>query len=254
MAGTSDSKQPDDIKFHLETIVAADDARKIVPEVETEDERIERESVVLRPKLRERVDRILSELNTQVPGLTAAETAKLLASRAGRDALKAGRAALARVDDHLQSVTEQRNPVIGKKYGVHGENPESFGGVLRALELSGTENERLKGLPDGDPERDLVFTPLVAREVERARDALTRVLGTRTTTRASLSRGITVKDKTRDEALKLIAAVREQLYANLADRKQDDDLRDYGFRPIEVGGRPSREEKPEPEPPVPVEE
>jgi len=38
------------------------------------------------------------------------------------------------------------------------------------------------------------------------------------------------------EALSTITAVRNHLYANLADRKRDANLRDYGFRPIRSGG------------------
>ena len=82
MAGTSDSKQPDDLKLHLEQIRDADDARAIVPEGETDAQRKARESLRLRPKLRARVGAVLRDLQGAVPGLSAAETKKLLATRA----------------------------------------------------------------------------------------------------------------------------------------------------------------------------
>ncbi len=241
MPGISDSNQPDDLKLHLERILEADDARQAAPEGESEDAARQRQSVALPGRLRSRAEQSLAELSAQAPGLTAAETTKLLATRAGRDALEHGIAALTRVDDHLQSVTGQRTPVVGKNYGVFGQNPTSFGGVVRSLELSATENARIAALPEGESERDLLFTPLIQHEVESARDELARMLGTRLDTRASLSRAVSVKGKTLDDAKSAISAVRSHLYANLPHRNQDDDLRDYGFRPIRTRGRAKAE-------------
>jgi hypothetical protein len=242
MAGTSDSKQPDDLKLHLEQIRDADDARAIVPEGETDAQRKARESLRLRPKLRARVGAVLRDLQGAVPGLSAAETKKLLATRDARDALKKGTVALARVDDFLQGATGERNPLIGKDYGVYGDNPTSFGGVLRALELSVGENGRRAALPDtaeNADERELLFTELIQAEVEAARDTLAALVAARLGTRADLSRAVSLKDKTLDEARAVISAVRSHLYANMPDRKQDVGLRDYGFRPLRAaGGRP----------------
>src|SRR5690606_34259640 len=139
----SDSRQPDDVRHHIETIITADDEVAVAPEGENEEQRVIRESVKLTPWLRRRADAVLIELSAQVPGLTAAETAKLLTTQEGIDALEKGEAALARVDSHLQSVTGERNPIVGKKYGVYGENPETFNGVYRALEQSVNENAAL---------------------------------------------------------------------------------------------------------------
>lgn len=250
MPGMGDSRNPDDLKLHIETIQSADDAQKVAPEEgESEDERVQRTSVLLPAPLRAELDAVYTELATQVPGLSAAETAKLLATRTGRDALTAGQRALARVDTHLQSVTGERNPPEGKTYGVYGENPESFAGVMRALELSSTENARLAALPADAAERKLLFTELVAREVNGAHDGLARLLGTRVDTRADLSRRVEVKDETRERARRVIARVRNHLYANLPKQKKDPDLRQYGFRPV-VTSRRRRTTDPSP-PPVP---
>lgn len=232
--------QPDDIKLQLEQIAKADDERREVPEGETEDQRIARESALLRPELRARVGASIVAIGEQVPGLTAVETAKLLATRAGRDALEQGKVALARVDAHLQSITEERNPLIGKSYGVYGSNPVSFAGVLRALALSSGENVRIAALPEGNAERRLLFSALIEREVEQAFDGLAAIIGDRLGSRAALSKAVTVKGETLDEARKVITAVRNHLHANLPDRKQDDDLRDYGFAPHKPGGRRPR--------------
>lgn len=237
MARKRRQPQPDDTKLQLEQIAKADDERREVPEGETEDQRIERQSALLRPELRARVDASIVAIGEQVPGLTAVETAKFLATRAGRDALKQGKVALARVDAHLQSITEERNPLIGKSYGVYGSNPVSFAGVLRALALSSGENVRLAALPEGHAERRLLFSGLVEREVEQAFDKLAAIIGDRLGSRAALSKAFTVKGETLDEARKVITAVRNHLHANLPDRKQDDDLRDYGFTPHQPGGR-----------------
>ena len=238
MARKRRQPQPDDTKLQLEQIAKADDERREVPEGETEDQRIERESALLRPELRGRVGASIVAIGEQVPGLTAVETAKFLATRAGRDALKQGKVALARVDAHLQSITEERNPLIGKSYGVYGANPVSFAGVLRALALSSGENVRLAALPEGHAERRLLFSALVERAVEQAFDKLAAIIGDRLGSRAALSKAVTVKGETLDEARKVITAVRNHLHANLPDRKQDDDLRDYGFTPQNPGGRP----------------
>lgn len=237
MAGTSDSKQPDDVRLHLETIIEADDALADAPEGETEEERALRESLKLRPGLRKRLDSVYGQVLAQAPGLTAAETRKLLTTQEGRQALDAGKAALARVDSHLQSVTGERNPIIGKKYGVYGENPRTFAGVFRALELSVGENAAVAALPEEDPERERRFTPVIQREVEKARDDLARMLAARIGTRADFSQAVTVKGETMSEAQAVISAVREHLYANLPNRKWDDRLRNYGFRPLKPGRR-----------------
>lgn len=231
MAGTSDSKQPDDVRLHLELILEADDALAEAPEGETEEERLERESVRLPPRLRQRVETVYAQVVAQAPGLTAAETRKLVATQEGQKALELGKVVLARVDSHLQSVTGERNPIIAKKYGVYGENPRTFAGVFRALELCVGENAAVAALPEDDPERERLFTPLIAREVEAARDILARVIAARIGTRAEFSQAVTVKGATLSEAQAVISAVREHLYANLSNRKRDDRLRNYGYRP-----------------------
>jgi hypothetical protein len=269
MAGISDSGQPDDKKLHIETIIAADTKLGVAPEGETEERKRARDSERLPPWLRKRADKVLVELQAQVPGLTAAETAKLLATQEGRDALAKGEAALARVDSHLQSVTGERNPIIGKSYGVYGDNPEGFTGVYRALELSVNENAGLKAKraqleTDEGPERaaelaaedlDLrrTFTPVIDHEVQTARDQLARLITARHGTRADLSQALNVKGTTMTEADAVIRAVREHLYANLPKRKQDERLRDYGYRPLKPGRR-GRKTDPAPAPVNPVTE
>ena len=263
MAGISDSRQPDDVRHHIETIIAADDKAADAPEGETEEQQLIRESVKLMPWLRARTDAVLIELGAQVPGLTAAETAKLLTTQEGIDALERGEAALARVDSHLQSVTGERNPTIGKKYGVYGENPETFNGVYRALELSVGENAtliakraELQSEEGGaeraaeDPDLRRIFSPLVDREVQTARDELARLITARHGTRAEFSQAASVKGDTMTEANGVISAVREHLYANLPNRKQDERLRDYGYVPLKPGRR-SRKTDPAPAPVTP---
>jgi hypothetical protein len=208
--------------------------------VETEDQLLWRTSALLPAKLRALVDKALADVAKDVPGLSNAETAKLLATRAGADALEHGSRALARVDDHLQSVTHERNPTVGNDYGVFGSNPTSFGGVYRALGLSIGEDDRRRALGDGDEGRALVFSPLVRREVVNARNGIGAVLGPRVTSRAELSRKVELKDTTVKAAEKTITAARQHLYANLPNQKQDSDLRTYGFRPLEPGRRPKK--------------
>jgi len=76
------------------TIIAADDARKTAPDGESQDEAKVRESVIFRPKLRQRLESALADFTGQAPDHGAAEVAKLAASRAGREALAEGIAAL----------------------------------------------------------------------------------------------------------------------------------------------------------------
>ncbi|AKT37470.1 hypothetical protein [Chondromyces crocatus] len=234
MPGISDSAQVDDLKIHLETLLAADNARKLVPQGETTTEQLRRESAVFRPRIRLRLEQVLADLTAQTPGLSNAEVAKLTATRSGRDAVDTGIAALARVDDHLQSVTSERNPLIAKAYGVHGQNPVSFGGVLRSLAMCQKEDDALTLLPVDDLRREHLFTPVVRSAVDTAYTGLRAVLGEREATRGELSRSYAVKQATIDEAVSSIAAARQHLYANLPDRKVDRNLYDYGFRPIHV--------------------
>lgn len=240
MPGISDSGQVDDIRVHLETIIAADNARQTAPDGETAAEAMVRESVRFRTALRERLEAALAEVTGQAPGLSAAEVAKLTGTRAGRDAVADGITALARVDDHLQSVTGERNPVIGKSYGVFGENPATFGAVLRSLSLSLEEDARLAALPADDPQRELLFTPVVSAAVTGAYAKMSGLLGARALARGDLARSHTVKQTSVEDALAAIAAARQHLYANLPDRKTDDSLYDYGFRPIHTGRRARR--------------
>ncbi|EYF00259.1 hypothetical protein [Chondromyces apiculatus] len=232
MPGISDKAQVDDLKVHLETLLAADDARRVAPEEEAAAAQQLRESTVFRPKVRQRLERALADLNAQLLGLTAAEVAKLITTREALDALDAGIAALGRVDDHLRAITGERDPVIGKLYGVYGNNPTSFGGVLHSLALAQNEDLTISSLPDADPRRDYLFTPVIRDAVDTAYTALRAIVGDRYVTRGELSRGYAVKQTTIDEAAAAIAAARQHLYANLPDRKVDRTLHDYGFRPI----------------------
>jgi hypothetical protein len=236
MPGHSDSGQVDDLKVHLEAIVAADTARQVAPDGESDEARRARESVLFRPRLRQRIEAALADLGAQAPGLSAAEVAKLTATRAGREALEEGNAALGRVDDHLQSVTGERNPLIGKSYGVHGLNPATFGGVLRSLSMCLAEDARLEALPQDDEQRELLFTPVVKDAVTAADAKMTALLGAKEAKRGDLSRSHAVKQATVDEGMAAVAAARQHLYANLPDRKRDRSLYDYGFRPIQSGG------------------
>jgi hypothetical protein len=171
----------------------------------------------------------------------------LLTTREGRDALAAGEKALARVDNHLRSVTRERNPVIGKNYGVFGANPTTFAGVMRALELSVNENARIRALPEDAPERRLLFSPFVEQEVTAARDALLQVINARIGTRAALSRAVHIKRETLSAAQSIISAVREHLYANFPGGKTDPRLRDYGYRPLVRRGARGKSEQDQPE-------
>ena len=245
MPGLSDSGQPDDIRIHLEQIIAADDARATAPDGESERDALWRNSARLPAGLRSRVEVSLRMIREAAPGLTAAEVAKLTTSRAGRDALDAGKEALARVDSHLQAVTDERNPEVGRNYGVYGDNPVSFAGVYRALVLSMNEDQRIRALAENDLRRALLFTPLVASEVSEAHTRLAAILGDRLSTRADLSRAIALKGDMLDEATATISAVRNHLYANLPQRKTDPDLRDYGFRPVRAGRRGAQGEEQE---------
>lgn len=236
MAGISDSRQPDDIRLHLETILEGDDTTIPATEGESAADKAQRESSRLPPHLRQRVEATLGDLRESAPGLTTAEVRKLSTTRAGIHALSQGIAALARVDSHLESRLGERNPVQGKAYGVYGQNPTSFAGVYRALVLSGDENARIKRLPEDDPERALELTPYIEMEVNGARDHLRGLMGDRVASRAELSRRVDVRSNVLSESLAAIAAVRNHLYANLPDRKRDANLRDYGFRPIRSGG------------------
>lgn len=232
MAGVSDSRHPDDLRIHLDQILSADALLAQPAGGETEAEARTRLSAQLPSRLKARVSEALAALSEAAPGISAAEADKLLTTRAARDALREGREALARVDAHLASVTSERDPHIGRKYGVYGKNPETFGGVLRALTQADDENTRISALPEANPERALAFTPVIASAVSEARAHLSAQLGERFATRAEFSRKVVVKDSTLSEARASIAAVRNHLYANLPSRKRDPDLRNYGFRPL----------------------
>jgi len=235
MPGISDSGNPDDIRIHLEEIGSAN-ARRAEPESgETEAETETRLSVLLPPALAARLDSVVANLREAVPGLGAVEGAKILATRHARNALRAGKEALSRVDSHLQAVTGTVNPQLGRNYGVYGRNPESFAGVYRSLEQSAAEDERIRSLPEDAPDRARLFTPVVARAIETARGQLRGLLGDSLAARAEWSRNVAVKDEVLSEAKSVIGAVRNHLYANLALRKRDPDLRDYGFRPVRTG-------------------
>ena len=238
MPGKSDSGQVDDLKVHLEAIVAADTARQVAPDGESDEARRARESVIFRPRLRQRLEAAVADLGAQSPGLSAAEVAKLTSTRAGREALDDGVAALGRVDDHLQAMTGERNPLIGKSYGVHGNNRDTFGGVLRSLSMCLVAEATLEALPQDDEQRELLFTPVVKDAVVGAHAKMTAILGAKEAKRGDLSRSYAVKQATIDEAMAAVAAARQHLYANLPDRKMDRSLHDYGFRPIHLGRRP----------------
>ncbi len=238
MAGISDSGHPDDIHIHLEQILSSDATRAEEVEGESEVERIARQSVRLSPPLRQRVSAALGAVASAVPGLSDAETKKLLTTRAGRDALRKGKRALARVDDHLHAVTGRRNPQIGRVYGVFGRNPYTFGGVYRALGQCVAENERIKALPEGEADATRVFSPYIELQIVQARDELQAILGARLSSRSELSQQIAVRDEVLADAVAVIGAVRSHLYANLPLGKRDPDLREYGYRPIR-SGRPS---------------
>lgn len=256
VAGISDTHQPDDLKQHLELVIEADDERKpktedgAPEEEETEEERELRESVMLPQPLRMRAEAALASLQTGAPGLTAAEAEKLMTTESAQAELAGGKDALARVDSHLQSRTGERNPKVATRYGVYGKNPESFPGVLRALELSVTEDAKLRELPAESPERNLIFTPVIRRKVETSRDALARLINQRLGTRAELSQTVSVKNKTLDEAESVLTDIREHLYANLPEGKQDPALRKYGYRPLVRRSTAKDPAEPNPEAPA----
>jgi hypothetical protein len=100
--------------------------------------------------------------------------------------------------------------------------------------MCSVQQKGLSELDDKDERRDLLFTKVIEQEVEKAYATMSALVGTKAATRAELARGYTVKAATLKEALSVLVAVRQHLYANLPNRKQDDDLIDYGFRPIAV--------------------
>jgi hypothetical protein len=168
-------------------------------------------------KLRARAEKALADLSQQVPGLSAAEVNKLTATRAGRDALKAGIHALGRVDDHLQSVTGQRNPVVGKLYGVHGTNPTTFAGVLRSLSMCMDQEKQLSELEETNERRDLLFTKVIGQAVENAHAAMSALVGTKAVSRGDLARGYSVKAATLKECLSVLTAIRQHHQAGPLD-------------------------------------
>jgi hypothetical protein len=232
MASTSDSRHPDDMYLHLGEVLDANKARMEPDPGETAADAVLRTSVLLSEQLRQRVEQSLSAVGEAVPGIGAAENKKLQTSAAARSARAQGRTALARVDSHLQSVTGARNPTEGHTYGVYGSNPRSFGGVYRALRQSLDENARVAALPESDPGRRFLFTPVIQASLTAADEHLASVLGDRTETRAKLSRKVAIKTDVLNEARATISAVRHHLYANLTLGKKDPDLREYGFLPV----------------------
>ena len=242
MAGMSDSGAPDDIKLHLETALAADDAARETPKKkESATAKLHRESAILPKDVRDELQSVEAAMASELPGLTAAETAKLTASKAGRAALDVAKRALARIDDHLYAVTGERDPVVGKNYGVYGPNPSSFAGVYRSLGVSVQENERIAKLKSSDADRRYLFTPVIEKAVGGAYEGLSKVLGTRVETRALLANKAKASDATTKRAQKILTRVRQHLYANLPDQKQDHGLGVYGFEPISfAGGRPKK--------------
>lgn len=243
MPGISDSGHPDDIRIHLEEISTAD-ARRAEPEPnETPEEAEVRTSVYLPEALRSRLTATLGDMQASAPGLSAAEANKMLATRHARNALDQAKDALSRVDSHLQSVTGERNPQIGRSYGVYGRNPESFAGVYRSLELCAAEDQRIRALPEAAADRARLFTPVVAKAINGSREQLRELLGASLASRAQLSQKIAVKSDLLTEARNVISAVRNHLYANLPGRKQDPDLREYAFRPVRIGSRGTSEEE-----------
>jgi len=245
VAGISDWGNPDDIRVHLDLLITADASRRAEVPGESAREKLARESVLLTAVLEERVKAALADISGAVPGLDDTEATKILTTRAGRDALKKGKRALSRVDDHLRSVTGKQNPEIGRTYGVYSQNPRSFAGVYRALEQSVAENDRINNLPEGHDDTKRAFTPYVALRVTEARDELRALLQARVATRAEHSQQVVVKDDVLSEAKSVISAVRSHLYANLPNSKSDPDLRDYGFRPLRTrggGGAPPSDE------------
>lgn len=245
MPGISKTRNIDDIRIHLKQIRSVDDARKIPRTGETAAAAKAREGGVLPPATRARVDAVLAEVQEHAPDMGEAQKAKFGASRAAKDAVALGKQALARVDSHLQAITQEREPLAARNYGVFGPHPKSMAGVSRALLQCQVENARIKALPalpplqageaedaDAIAERALVFTPVVEAAVDEALAALESLVGGRLSTRAELSRKVLFKAELIERALACIAAVRNHLYANLPLRRRDPDLRDYGFRPI----------------------
>ncbi len=248
MAGISDSGAPDDIKLHIETALSGDDAAQDAPKKESVNAKLHRESAQLPKDIRTELEAVHAAMTGELPGLTAAETAKLIASKAGRAALDVGKKALARIDDHLFSVTGERDPILGKHYGVYGPNPESFAGVYRSLQQSVTENERVSKLKPNDDGRRALFTPLIEKVTTDSLEGLMQVLGTRVETRTALATKSKASDATIKRAEKILTRVRQHLYANLPDQKQDSGLRAYGFEPIAAGGGRPKKAPPAPAP------
>jgi hypothetical protein len=245
MPGISKTRNIDDIRIHLKQIRSADDVRKLPHTGETAAATKARQGGVLPLATRARVDMVLAEVQEHAPEMGEAQKAKFGASRAAKEAVALGMQALARVDSHLQAVTQEREPLAARNYGVYGPRPKSMAAVSRALLQCQVENARIKALPalplpqDGDAvdaeanaERALVFTPVVEAAVDEAVAALESLVGGRLSTRAELSRQVSFKAALIERALACIAEVRNHLYANLPLRRRDPDLRDYGFRPI----------------------
>ncbi|WP_197041602.1 hypothetical protein [Chondromyces apiculatus] len=249
----SDSARVDDLKLHLQTLLRADDARRLPPPGELPPAQRIRESALFPPRIRARIERALADFNAHLPDFTDAELTKLTATRHARAALDAGMAALSRVDDHLHAVTGQRNPLVAKLYGVFGDNPTSFAGVLRSLSMAQTEDDTIAALPPDDDRRDLLFTPVIRDAVDAALTTLRALHTDKQAARGALSRGHATRHLCIDEAAAVIAIARQHLYANLPDRKLDRHLHDYGFRPIHTSRRRTPAATPAPLPsPLPL--
>jgi hypothetical protein len=81
-----------------------------------------------------------------------------------------------------------------------------------------SEDRRIRLLPESDPARALLLTPLVAGEVSEAHGRLAAILGDRVSTRADLSREIALRDDVLDEAAATISAVRNHLLPQMGCR------------------------------------
>lgn len=126
---------------------------------------------------------------------------------------------LARVDSHLRSVTsERKTPLSAGAAASTAKTRGFFSGVLRALGLSVNENAMLMSLPEGDPLRKRLFTPVVRRAVESARDELSGDCGPRWHPRRAFQDR---RSQERDARLRAsaIGDLCEHLYANLPGRK-----------------------------------
>lgn len=251
MPGISSTRKLDDIRIHLQQLISADDARRLPraadapaatnagANADADATALARQSGVLPPRMRATVEALLAEVHEHAPEMGGAETAKYRTSRAAQEALELGMDALARVDCHLQSVTKERKPLLGRNYGVYGPNPRTMASVARALFQCQVENARVKALliepstaEDAQALADRVFTPVIEAAVNDALAALDSLLNGRLSTRAELSRQVSFKLDLIDRAMSNITSVRNHLYANLPQRRRDPDLRDYGFRPL----------------------